>query len=771
MLAAVVAFFLWWTVPTEASANGHCSGDFVLDRHACEVAHHGPLIAIFGAATGLVALIGSGLLDGTRGPGSRPPPGQRSREDGPLSAGPNTLNTQSDRVQPAADVDPGPDLSDPVPADDLERMPADGSDPARVAPLDPGLPELDPVLEPALEPAPESTAERVSEVVEGPRLPQDVLDRWTILGADGSGRIVDHTGQHILTIHEDGSITDLGGNAIQSVEGDGPLTSFVDGQGRRIGYNADGVPMQTVPTEHGGHVFRPVDDLAPSVEVRPTLDAAVAARWTGAGAGLDGELYGADGAVIGRIDTEGMMRTLDGQEITSFVNEGGRLTEIGTADAPRAVAPAASETPPASTGGDEELADLVRRTQESQARQDAPTRVGQPEADTTTRVTDPETRVGDQPPATAPDTPPAGADAPPAPDRPPDTPDGPRTPEVPTPPPTPSGADAPNTEGEPARTTDAPEGPRGAGALSTALDLQGAIDQVQREVAAGRTTGEALTRATAMTWAGNAIGDGVNTNLGWGNGWDAGRVTDVRVTMLGSTMLPEGVNNLLPDQMAANTIGTGMDAIVALTEDAATSLGGGTLDTSNLDDFTRRLADRPGADPWAGYARLGELLGEELGNADGNALDAVSNLGAEAWTIREDIAVEVGESVAEFGESAAQGRHGAVLQGYAELAQAVGDPPDPAQFGRDLATMVEVAWDDAIGGGDTGGFGADFWQAQADHANQTVRGVPVVGTVYDGYAQIASGIEEQGVSGFATEMQEGASALGEEAYDYLRSWF
>ena len=67
----------------------------------------------------------------------------------------------------------------------------------------------------------------------------------------------------------------------------------------------------------------------------------------------------------------------------------------------------------------------------------------------------------------------------------------------------------------------------------------------------------------------------------------------------------------------------------------------------------------------------------------------------------------------------------------------------------------------------------------------------MIGTIFDGYTQIGSGIEEQGVVGFSTEMYEGAAALYEEGellaaeieqqvtdatfdaalatYDYLRS--
>ena len=42
---------------------------------------------------------------------------------------------------------------------------------------------------------------------------------------------------------------------------------------------------------------------------------------------------------------------------------------------------------------------------------------------------------------------------------------------------------------------------------------------------------------------------------------------------------------------------------------------------------------------------------------------------------------------------------------------------------------------------------------------------PLVGTVVDGYNQIAAGIGESGVVGFAEEMYEGGTALAGEAYE------
>jgi hypothetical protein len=90
----------------------------------------------------------------------------------------------------------------------------------------------------------------------------------------------------------------------------------------------------------------PVDDVpnaarpeapppgAPAAPHRSAIsDPEVAEQWAHAHAGPGGELYGARGEVIGHIDLDGRMTTLDGQPITGYgpvVN--GRHTRIRTGD-------------------------------------------------------------------------------------------------------------------------------------------------------------------------------------------------------------------------------------------------------------------------------------------------------------------------------------------------------------------------------------------------------------------------------------------------------
>jgi hypothetical protein len=544
-------------------------------------------------------------------------------------------------------------------------------------------------------------------------------------------------------------VTDLNGNPVTAMTPEFGVTGFTDSQGRVIEYGEAGVPVQRTETPRGP-VFTPVEDLPTATELRPDLDPGVQARWTGAGAGPEGELYGADGTVIGRIDTDGTMRTLDGRVITGYTEPvGGRLPEITLEGGERVRTPGAGPAPErvdiaASGAGDDELADLVRRTGEAQAEraaaQGAETSAGTAQGAETsagtavggdTEVSGPseDTRAtsGSAEGDTRVSGPDGGAPV-----------DGDRV-----------------TDAAPPRSVETPgevEGPRGGEALGTVLDAQGLLDQIEQEMAAGRSAQEAITRAVASTWASNAVGD-----VGEG-------VTDVRTTLLASALLPDGVNNILPDQFAANTMNTGLDAWSAIVADVAASLGEGEVNSEALDEFARLLTERSGADPWSGYAQLGEAFGEELGEADMNPVTMFGNLAEDLARMDEqDVIVEQGlDAASRFEQEAFDGQHGTVLRGISEATRVATDPPDPEQFAEDATTIARVLWDDVTGSGETGGMGHGFWEEIAEHNNDAVRGVPVVGTAFDGYAQIASGIEEQGVTGFSSEMAEGAAALAEE---------
>ena len=779
---------------TRGGDEGGAFTDFVLGEEGFEVTREEAAVAA-AAATGVVALTTLILVltnaAGTAGAGAGTAGDAvadifvETRDDAPP---PDTIETQGPPPD-VGDVDPGvmdPAVMDPA-TRDLD------ADVPRVTPLDPGLPPVDAELTGAAAGAMGADGGAAAPIAEAgappvpapPPMSQEMIDRWATLGADGQGRVFDRYGQHIATIDRAGGTVDLNGNPIASMTPDFGINGFTDDNGRVIEYSESGVPVQRTETD-SGPIFTPVTDLPAAGELRPDLTPAAQARWTGAGAGPDGELYGVDGSVIGRIDTDGVMRTLDGREITAYGEpDGGRLSDI-TVDGERMLTPGATPRTDAATGdvasrGDAELADLVQRTEVAQAEraaaQAAGTDVSGPEASGDTQATGPEgTAAGGDTRATGPDVPADGDTRASGPDGAaadgdtratgPDAAAGgdtritaPDTPGAAAP--SADGAagdvrapdgEAPRVAGDASETRVAAEGPRFGAGLGAAMDAQGLIQTVQGDIAAGQDAGTAITRAVASTWAGNTIGE-----LGTG-------VTDVRMTLLGASVLPNGVNNLLPDQFAANTVATGLDAWGAVVGDAATALGEGQVSTDELDRFAQGLVDRPGADPWAGYARLGDAVGEELGNADMDPATMFGNLADDLARMDEqDVFVEQAlEAASGFEQEAYEGQHGTVLRGLSEATRVATNPPDPDQFVEDSATLARVLWDDVTGGGDTGGMGPGFWEEQAQHANAQIRGVPVVGTVFDGYAQMASGLEEQGVAGFSTEMYEGGAALAEE---------
>ena len=292
-----------------------------------------------------------------------------------------------------------------------------------------------------------------------------------------------------------------------------------------------------------------------------------------------------------------------------------------------------------------------------------------------------------------------------------------------------------------------------SGTLSGLIDAQGLINDVQQGMSEGRSGAEAVTRAVARTYAGNAVSEGING------------ISDVRGTMAAAGMLPEGINNLMPDQAAANLVGTGMDGWAALGADAISSYQAGELDTTALDQFNQALRDRPGLDPFRGLADSADLLSEEYGRAAGDWGQMADNLGRDWERIEwSDLGEVTVERMTDFQQEVAAGQHNYMLQGWNNALEVAAEATQTEgswdQFVEDTFTIGRVMLDDAETGGEMyGGMGGDFWQEIADHNNAVVRDIPVVGTIFDGYAQIGSGLEEQGVVGFSTEMYEGASAL------------
>ena len=667
-------------------------------------------------------------------------------------------------------------------------------------------------------------------------------NRWNLLNADGEGRVYGPGHQHILNIDADGNVTDLSGRPVQQVIQDDISTriqTYVDADGNEIRIDADGQAWRT--TDMGGEERF---DLPASPAPRPGLRPDVALRWDMAGAGPSGELYGADGSVIGRVDADGNMWTNEGHRMTGHETpDGGRLrsfdadgqkwtwTEDGgykpsklpegptfrppsredwaRFDAQRAPTQVdsggASSDQPAGPGtlvdGEEggrhvspELAErLGARTGGPKTNVEAPGETRFP-AGADTRV------YGEQPGQRGPssdaqqprsgstqvDDGGGGGGAAPGARTEVEGGEGRAT----------GGADAEagrapaaasGAGAEPARagTGDAEvsraeaadsQTPRAAGAdaeggglvgtgFSRAMDAQNVQQLYNQHIKDGKSPEEAFALAVGQTGAGNLAG-GTNP---------FGGVTDPRLSAAAGALLPGGMSNILPDKAVENFVGTGYDALEAVSDSLGASVGSGQLDTTALDRFAEGVANRPNADPFAGYAQAAQLVGEETARTDGgnlvSDLQQIYNTGAGAEVLN--------ESMAGFQQRVERGEFGSPLQGLNHLASAASEViADPSTTVGQFVDDVRNIYDHGVGDG--------FWNEAAQNTANVIKNTPVAGTVYDGYQQIASGIAEQGVSDFASEMAEGAYALGQEAYnaagdavsnaasstyDYLRSWF
>ena len=262
----------------------------------------------------------------------------------------------------------------------------------------------------------------------------------------------------------------------------------------------------------------------------------------------------------------------------------------------------------------------------------------------------------------------------------------------------------------------------------------------KQHIAAGKDPAEAVALATTQTLAGNAV--------------MASGIADPRTSMAGGALLPGGMSNMLPDQAVENWVGTGYDAGSAAVQSVSDSLASGQLDTRALDEFAEGVTQREGADPFKGIGEASQLLGEEWERTDGGSL--VSDM---QRIVETGAGTEVlNESMSNFQQEVAAGQHGVALEGLDHVARIAGDTVvDPAgtvgQFVDDIRNIA------------THGVGDGYWEESWNHTVDVIEKTPLVGTVVDGYNQIATGIGESGVAGFAGEMYEGGTALAGEAYE------
>jgi len=713
---------------------------------------------------------------------------------------------------------------------------------------------------------------------EGPRGPvtQEAHDRWQMLQADAEGRVYDANRNHVLNVDANGSVTDLRGAPVQSVNlADTPgahvVNGYIDANGNDIRPSFGGGLQRFEPSADGrGGTYHPADLPEPKGPPLPLSDE-TAARWQTVGAGPNGEMRAPDGSVIGQIGADGTMTTHDGRAIsgTSFP-DGGRLSWFNTADgqhwawdeasggykpsqmpdgqpfrplseaewsridAQRAMqqAPTVAESghplPPGEVKpgteieggrGERHFAPEVRDALRAGTKASDQPFTGPEGADGVEGERGSEGVEGDEGPrgtedaegskgaegaedggkttiregseggesraadeggarpaaegarAGAAEGEGAGARA--------EEGGGAR----------PSGAEGeapavrPSTEparaeaGEATRTTaadgegatrpaeDGGAGGLAGGAFNRIMDAHNIQQRYEEHIAAGMSPAEAFSLAVTQTGAGNIASDivpipGVSNPL-------SGAAL--------SSLLPGAMSNVMPDQAVQSWVGTGYGALSALGESIGTSMGAGELDTSAFDRFAEDVANRPGADPFSGYAQVSQLVGEESARADGG------NLVSDLQQIYETGAgVDVAnEAMSSFQQDVDAGKYGAPLQGVNYLTQAaaevVADPTTTiGQFVDDVKNIYNY------------GVGDGFWDESLNQTVGVIKNTPVAAQIYDGYHQVFSGIAEQGVTGFASEMAEGAWALGGEtydaaansvtnaagsAYDYVRSWF
>lgn len=128
LLVIVASAVLWQALGNTADAGGHCKN---LDSRACEVAHHGPLVPIVGAALAGLAAVVAGALAGVGGASAAVSAARASAAAAAASASAaaTTIPTMP-REGPAMTEGPAPEAAEPEPEA--------GPEPPGEVPIDPG---------------------------------------------------------------------------------------------------------------------------------------------------------------------------------------------------------------------------------------------------------------------------------------------------------------------------------------------------------------------------------------------------------------------------------------------------------------------------------------------------------------------------------------------------------------------------------------------------------------------------------------------------------
>jgi hypothetical protein len=203
------------------------------------------------------------------------------------------------------------------------------------------------------------------------------------------------------------------------------------------------------------------------------------------------------------------------------------------------------------------------------------------------------------------------------------------------------------------------------------------------------------------------------------------------MSMVGGALLPRGVDNVLPDRAIENYVGTGYEAGRAAIQSLNDSIASGRIDSTALDKFGESVANRPGADPFKGYAELSQLAGAESARTDGGNL--VSDM---RQIITTGAGAEVAnQSMAEFQADVAAGKHGPALQGLDHVMRIASEMGvDPKGTVGDFVQDLKTIYDHGVGEG--------YWTDAANHTVDVLHNTPVVGHVIKGYEEISTAAGE-----------------------------
>ncbi len=464
--------------------------------------------------------------------------------------------------------------------------------------------------------------------------------------AYGRDRYIDPDGNPITAQRPPGS-TDPSARSI----GAGPEVSVpVPGTG-------DGTfPQNQGPAEGAGNAL-------PSA--RTQLTGGVRAEWDRVGAGLDGELYGPDGQQVGTIDNQGVMRTMDGRPLQGTRGGSpGQAPEFIHPDAEnygRDIAESDSRGNTITPTPSEDIIDRMMGEPDSSAPRGStesslppPGRSGPPaDPGSGTPGTEPGSTALD--PTTIPDT---------------TVPDGgaPTTiPDTTIPDTTVPDTTVPDTG--PLDT--GPSASTAATRLGAAVETAGNYhDNVTKH---GMTPSEALGVGAAQTAAGNAAMDALPDSRFGGMTMTPSMVTNVGGSVAAGSLLPNGLDNLMPDRMAANTVRTAYQGTRAVFsgEEGAVS------------DFVDSVRKREGFDPFAGYVRGADYItGEDVNDATRTAGEWVDDNAA----VANERATDFQQGIADGGKDS-----NAVLRGWDHIARGTSEAyQDP---GRTAAGVgVDVGW-------------------------------------------------------------------------------